>query len=269
MNTLQARGLKITRQRLTRYFERLIQQASKNDSNRSKSYAIISTPRVGSGFLCKNLEGTRALGWPLEWFNELFVATFLSLQGIDQLDFQEYFSYIIRGTKTRNNVFGVKFHINQYMTWKNRGLDLLKLGFDKIYYIERQDKISQAYSLAKANKTSMWSNETEMLSGFKDGVDTEITPSEVACCLAAICGEIDFYHQHLSEFTSRMFVYEGLEVDSAVSATESILEDLNILNWNDYGNITMTRQASPSQKDNINAIKEYFIGSGSCSDTIS
>ncbi len=222
------------------------------------TYAVISTPRVGSSMLCQHLEATNKLGWPVEWFNPLYIQAYLRAHGTSRFVFGEYMDLLLRGTMSKTNIFGVNFHVNHYIYWKNEGLDLLKLNFDKIYWVERKDKVKQAYSLAKATKTDAWSKEAEQQQPKTE--DLDISPPDVAGHLAYICKECAYFEEHLKPLVHRSFIYETFTQDSATEAVKDILNDFS-LTYTDIKDFRpMKKQANAQDEENIAHIKQYFTG---------
>ena len=116
----------------------LIKRLKKVEPDETKSYMVLSTPRVGSNLLCRSLENTKLLGFPSEWFNPIFVREICKRLGKKKFNFKQYVKTIKKGSKTQNGVFGLKVHVEHYVYWAKKGINLIDIGFDAFYYIERK-----------------------------------------------------------------------------------------------------------------------------------
>ena len=241
-----------------RAITRLLSDSNQRSASRTKSYLIFSTPRVGSNLLCKGLEITEILGQPSEWFNKRIVTEIDARLKRKKFILPNYIETIISKSTSANGVFGVKVHIDQYIFWRKRNFDILQLGFDKIYYVERKDKIAQAYSLSKALLTDTWSKEEEKHNSKKLH---RIKPSHVAYRLAEICRNIEYFDKYLSKFVYRRFDYDSLISDMASSAIHEIINDLGLFLTKDSSvKSDQKRQSDKEQVKRIESLKKYFEG---------
>lgn len=194
-----------------------------------KKYAVISTPRVGSTLFCHSLEHSGKLGWPVEWFNFRYVNQVTAVKNLTHFNMPDYIDDLYHGTANEDNhVFGVNFHIEHYMVWKKRDFDILSLGFDKLYYLDRRNKFKQAYSYVKSLKTDLWSTESERKAGYENGIEIDITEQELVAGLKRIIDWTGFYKAHLKPHVTREYIFEDFLSDNAAHATSEIYDDLNI-----------------------------------------
>lgn len=217
---------------ITIQIESMLRQFEKNKNliqmDQIKKYAVISTPRVGSTMLCKSLQTYGRLGNPTEWFNPSYTRELIQLTR-QKINFQNYINLIYLGTiNPENHIFGVNFHVGQYMQMKKQGMDVLSLGFDKIYYLERANKFAQAYSYAKGAKSKCWSKESESLLGYTDGMDISISTVELIDKVHEILHDIEYYEEHLQQHVTRSFLYEDFIQDNAYSAVTQICTDFTV-----------------------------------------
>jgi len=130
-----------------------------------KTLLIAFTMRCGSNFLCEHLRAN-GIGNPLEYFQYPFgVANrqFYDDLGVDYGDFTGFLDALIEN-KSVNDIFSVK------IAWghKNAFLDAIKKidsSIDSLedffpgarwLFLRRHDKVAQAISLWKAQKTGVW-----------------------------------------------------------------------------------------------------------------
>lgn len=248
--TLRALGKEVTTARLRAIVKEVCARPLRTGPIRK--YAIVSTPRVGSTLLASCLAATGALGWPLEWFNARYVQEFVEILG--HMSGDDFVEMLIRRTASANGIFGVNFHVSQYLDWKERGFNLLSLGFSKVYWMERSDRISQAYSFAKALKTDLWSKDSEEAAGYCDGVPVEVSPQDVAKTLTAISRD----ETHREEFPiDRRYVYEAL-----VGRLDDVVGEI----LHDFGERPVRVQPATApqstrfDKERVSAIRRYFMG---------
>jgi LPS sulfotransferase NodH len=118
-----------------------------------RGYAICTTPRSGSNFLCSILTSTGVLGRPREYFNGVSMAR--RNEGYPQ-DPEGQFGAILERGATPNGVYGVKVFPFQFdrakeTRWAQR---LPSLRFISL---TRLDVLGQAVSYARATQTKVWS----------------------------------------------------------------------------------------------------------------
>jgi LPS sulfotransferase NodH len=119
-----------------------------------RGYAICTERRSGSVFLCRLLSSTGLLGNPTEYFD---ANTLRHGSGVSDypLDPEGQLAQIPRLGATPNGVYGFKIFSHQFdevkgTRWAER---LPSLSF---VYLERQDVLGQALSLARARQTGQW-----------------------------------------------------------------------------------------------------------------
>jgi LPS sulfotransferase NodH len=146
-----------------------------------RSYVVCSTPRSGSGLLCRGLAGTGALGVPLEYFNPATRAT-LSERWRCGPDLQGYLDALHSRRATGTGVFGVKVHWDQLSLVRAeaeaRQNDhfvyetpdaLLDRLFPRARFVRivRQDLDRQAVSYWRALNSNVWSVGIDGQSGME------------------------------------------------------------------------------------------------------
>jgi LPS sulfotransferase NodH len=191
-------------ERLHALFEQLRNVAEHSQPPRRK-VAIISTPRCGSKFFCESLASTRRFGHPAEWMNPSYLNAYARVLNPTNLSLSEYFNFIIGRTTSPNGVFSLNFHVDQFMYWQKRGIDLLSLRFDRIYHLHRRNKFAQALSFAKANHTGQWRFTDKLTRHVPAG---EITNSMIIGALHQLSLWDEFYESHLARFVHRSYCYE-------------------------------------------------------------
>jgi len=120
------------------------------------SYAILTTPRSGSTFLCELLKSTKLAGHPKEHFRQPCI----ELAKAERFDCLKYLKTSMSLDMTRNSVFGTKFISHFLIDFKNfNEVDfnyIIRSLFSKFIRLSRQDKIAQAVSAFVAKKTNIW-----------------------------------------------------------------------------------------------------------------
>jgi LPS sulfotransferase NodH len=124
------------------------------DQLASRGYAICTTPRSGSNFLCQLLASTGCLGRPLEYFNGP------ARRVLDDPDFPdvpaEQVERIRTAGATANGIYGLKLFPSQhdlirpYIAWADALPGL------RFVYLERRDVLGQAISWARAAQTGQY-----------------------------------------------------------------------------------------------------------------
>lgn len=119
-------------------------------------YMIASTPRSGGTLLSQHLWNSGIMGAPAEYFG--FYSTFLRLVARLQPDtIEDYMTRLMPRRTTANGVFGFKVHYDHLQFMLLSGM-LTRLGQMQVIAIERQDRLAQAVSHARALQTGQWNS---------------------------------------------------------------------------------------------------------------
>lgn len=132
----------------------LLQTAPQHNNKPTKSYAIVTTPRSGSTYLCDLLDSTAIAGHPSE---HLRLAT-QELTRHFNFNYLKLLDNLMEYRTTSNGVFGTKL-ISHFLFELQRS----KFDFEQIFQsinqfilLVRKDKLAQAISLVLAQKTEVW-----------------------------------------------------------------------------------------------------------------
>ena len=118
-------------------------------------YAIASTPRSGSTYLCHRLWARGVLGAPHEYFN--YKAAMLQMAArVGAQDIDQYVRRLLALRTSPNGVFGFKAHRDQFELVVMADLLRFFPGL-RFIRIDRDDRLAQAVSLALAEQTGHWS----------------------------------------------------------------------------------------------------------------
>ena len=245
-------------------FQRMSTRSSPSQPGEARRFLILSTPRTGSTFLSRKLDQTENLGWTHEWFNWQLMQHICSRLGLAKMMFRQYLAFLDEAASSDNKIYGINLHIHQYLFLLKKKFDVLKrVDFERIYWLEREDRIAQAYSWTKALKTRCWSRDAEIALGFPDGFDVDIQPSEVATRLADICRDTEYYTRTLrqSHTITREFTYRSITKNQCVDAVNSILSDFDRpLITEQIPTNSTTVQTKNSDRERIQALKQMFVG---------
>ena len=183
------------------YEELLRKEEYQGEINRN--IALISTPRSGSTFFSHVVHKSGAFGMPAEWFGKKQIRAFCMFAGIKEADFdlQVYMNFIYRKSAS-NGTFSAKIHVNHYVDFKKRGIDLLEEGWSHLFQIERRDKQAQAVSLARAIKTNVWQ------SGDLPTAEDTSTEKDVALQLAWLFNMQNVFDESIHDRVIDSFYYE-------------------------------------------------------------
>jgi LPS sulfotransferase NodH len=114
-------------------------------------YAICHTSRCGSHYLARELWRTGCLGAPLEYFSfQMGMAEMIPRLGAQSS--QDYVTRLFRVRTSSNGVFGFKTTSTRFLVHR----DLMRPI--KFIRMDREDRESQAISLAIATKTQQWTS---------------------------------------------------------------------------------------------------------------
>ena len=118
------------------------------------SYAILTTPRSGSTYLCDLLDSTNIAGRPREHLRQ--AAQDLSLHC--NFDYLKLLNNVMQYCTTDNGVFGTKIISHFLFEFKQAKPDFQQIfcSIDKFILLIRRDKLAQAVSLVLAQRTEIW-----------------------------------------------------------------------------------------------------------------
>jgi LPS sulfotransferase NodH len=190
-----------------------------------RKVAIISTPRCGSKYFCSALGATGRFGDPMEWLGPEWAQAYAKLTGAHEVDLGVYLKFILARTTTPNGVFTLNFHVYQYMHWRRQGIDLMRIGFDRVYCLARRDRLAQALSLAQARRTGEWSSLhwTPEASQQANPEPSLVTDTEIFKALHDLSLMDEQYRALLADRTAATFWYEDFTSNDA--AFRRVLSD--------------------------------------------
>lgn len=181
-------------QRLLDYYfssERDFESSSKGVQLR---YILCSSPRSGSSLISDMLFRTALAGDPLEYLNIKMLEYYGKLHP-ELKRIEEYLKHIEARRTSSNGVFGIKLHFYQArMIWQGKEAEGVRhlARYDKRILVTRRDKVAQAVSLYRAQKTQIWSSEDRNLMSLDDprrGVKVAYDQGRIARALAQIENE--------------------------------------------------------------------------------
>lgn len=225
------------------------------DPTSIKKYLVLSTPRTGSTMFCAGLSNA-GMGNPIEWFNELYLLQAQYLLGTPALNIREYVSALVLGTHDyERRVFGVNLHVGHYTALKQRGYDVFDVGFDRVYYLVRRNKARQAYSQAKSTKTGLWSRSAEVLAGYPEPPEINVSASEWCRALTEITTACEFADAVLRHRIDRTFYFEDLVADAGLgNAIRQVAEDMGLGTIDIAAELPMERQSGEFDAANLRHI---------------
>jgi LPS sulfotransferase NodH len=151
------------------------------------AYVVCSTPRSGSGLLCRGLAATRQLATPLEYLNPELRMVFAERWGSGPT-LDAYLDALHARRTTATGVFGLKMHWTQLeQAAIEAGASPAELlervaPSSQLVRITRQDRVAQAVSLWRAGRSGVWSP----VSGAAYEEQAEYDFDEISGCLGAI-----------------------------------------------------------------------------------
>ena len=205
------------------------------------------------------LRQTGHCGWPAEWFNMRYLQAYGKVLGRKQVNFDQYFQWVVERTTTPNQVFSVNFHVEQYQHLRKQGLDVLKLGFDHVVYLHRRDKLAQAYSLRRAQITDQWSADTDPVS---EADEKQLTRSEIIKALFQIAQQEDFLEENLRLHIEQDYGYEDFTGEGAERVFEHFLETTGLESGADQLSLStrLEKQRKNYSPAPLEKVREYLRG---------
>lgn len=247
---------KSTDEQLVDIFAKLAKAPDFPVSDIRSKIALVSTPRCGSTMFCDVLQQTGLAGDPKEWLNVRYLSAYGTYFGYKSVNLADYLNFVLRKTTSSNGVFSVNFHVEQYVHMMRNGFDAFTLGFHKAYYLQRRDKLAQAYSLAKAQLTDQWSADTRPVQKAAEAMGR----SRVLRALLHISESEEFYAGNIKPRITREYWYEDFLDLGSTNAFAEVLTDIGVPSkqipskWR----TAIKRQSDRSPSDELKSLRRYI-----------
>lgn len=226
--------------RPSRFFERFA-----DFPGPSKRYMIATTARSGSTFLCSRMAEYGTLGYPNEFLNESYIAEFDRL--FPEPNLSDFGNFVLSSFTTPNGVFGFKTDF-----WRFR--QAMELGFLKSLYhpldlaifLQRDDFVGQAVSLALAVETNIWHGQNLPISYVQERqIRLEYDPIKIK--------------NHARNILNQEFYWKKYFLDSGVDLIEITYESISN-NIDNVIRILSEKMSIEFDKLNFNPIIEKSSG---------
>jgi LPS sulfotransferase NodH len=197
---------------IDQYFEKTLHQLIKKQipdiSKVGKRIAILSTPRVGSTWLCKLLTPYFSASITHEWFHPRFVVKYLQI--VEGSSPQDYLQFVKDKAFIDCFANGFHLHVNQYHFWMQyHNIDLIRFfDFDSVVYLSRKEKFSQIYSLAVASESTLWGNELIAELNIAEQFQVKINHEQFDKAEKALNEEFKYFTEYLKQHVEHFICYE-------------------------------------------------------------
>lgn len=206
--------------------QKLLQVTKCEPLSSQLSYAIITTPRSGSTFLCSILQSLQIAGYPTEHLRQASAV----LAKNCQFDYINLLHNLMAYKTTSNEVFGTKFisHFLEVFQKAKFNFGEIFQSISKYIYLVRRDKVAQAVSIVLAQKTNVWhiSNQEK-----HQNYETQLEQIEIKeTLLEEVHKQYLFIHQQEEYLTKLFKIYQIspfiVEYEQLVEHTE---EQINLI----------------------------------------
>jgi LPS sulfotransferase NodH len=187
----------------------------------SLSYAIVTTPRSGSSYLCELLDSTNIAGHPSE---HLRLAA-QELARYCNFDYLILLDKLKQYRTTNNQVFGTKFISHFLFELQQTKLDFRQIfrSIDKFILLVRKDKLAQAVSLVVAQKTKVWHLRDD---GQNLNYQLKLEDLEIDC---ALLDDVEQKYDLINKQEARLRkILANNQVEPLQIVYEDILEDAQL-----------------------------------------
>jgi LPS sulfotransferase NodH len=222
----------------------------------SKKIAIFSMQRSGSTHFCRMLGSSNEFGEPREWLNQRALDVYLKSRNIEHLHFPDFLRDVLFKTTTPNGVFSINIQMNQYIHCREKGFDLLSMGFDKVFYLQRRDRIAQAFSFTKALATDQWMSHQKPK---REVPSRAITNSLILYALYSFSKWEEYYRMHVASHVDRTYVYEDVVEDPSI--VQSVFRECGLERPEIDGlSSSIKVQHTDEDADRIEQFRKYLMG---------
>ena len=200
---------------------------SKEKNIPKKKFVLFSTPRTGSTALCNALTAN-GFGDVREYFNEMVLQKYIASTN-SKREFSDYLNLAYVHGSNSENIFGVNILVNQFLDLLSKKVNVLKVGYERIYVLERRNKLKQAFSLMKSQKTFIFTPDILAEAVRKFGT-IMVEPDEVhfTMCLKKILREENYLKKTLKGKVDKVFYFEDIILDNFESTVLDIKENLEL-----------------------------------------
>ena len=152
----------------------------------------------------------------------------LSLNG-KPMNFANYVQTAFSQGLSPDGIFGVNILINQFNHLMERKVNILGIKFDKIYLLQRKNKLKQAYSLMKSQKTFIFTSDILEEAQKKYGeIEVEADEVHFSLCLSKILREEAYIKRMLDGLSFEQIYFEEIISDNFANSVKSIKSDLGL-----------------------------------------
>jgi LPS sulfotransferase NodH len=127
-------------------------------AERRLTYLVCASKRTGSSLLCTGLISTGMAGYPTEYLSEPYGEAYKQRTGSD---LGSYWSFLLNYRTSPNGVFGLKMHYDHLKNIPTEERHRFFAQFDRLIFLTRRDKIAQAISLWRADKSGVYAVPTD------------------------------------------------------------------------------------------------------------
>lgn len=225
-----AQSKKVTSAFLNEHFERefskLLQNKSSHKINRQGSFVLLSSPRVGSTWLCENLTPLFGACIANEWlhrrFVEKYLKTFKEATALDYLNLLKHHSF------ADESVLALHIHINQHQYWmKEYDIDLLEFfSFSNVFYMKRKNTFDQIFSYALASETGLWGDGIVRKVNISDKFLVSIDKVNFKKAEKALLNEFTYFEKNLRPAVKTEFYYESM-LENPIYSIEKLFSGIS------------------------------------------
>ena len=226
---------------------------------KSSKVAILSTPRVGSTFLCHQLYQYFGESIRREWLHNRYIDAFTSLKQSDSE--VEYLDFLKTKAFSDSESLGLHIHVNQVKAWNNNfNIDILDYyGFDNIIYMRRKDLFAQSFSLAIATESGLWGSEIIKALNFAEGFKVKVSKEAFDKAYKAILSEQAYFEKHLESKVTHVIEYEELLKNPQGYINQLFGDELGLRLIKGNNNLAMPEKSfSIVCDENKETLKSYF-----------
>lgn len=204
----------ITSALLANHFDNAFDELLKNKSSekvvREHSIVLLSSPRVGSTWLCDILSTGFGQCIANEWLHRRFVEKYLQeFKGATALDYLHLLNYY---AFPNESVLALHIHINQYQYWlKEYEIDLFEFfSFSQVFYMQRKNTFAQIYSYAIASETGLWGDKLVQKANISEKFLVSINKNKFEQVEESLGKEFAYFNKHLKAHVNTSFYYESI-----------------------------------------------------------
>ena len=225
-------------------FERTLTILSQREPVKEvKLHLLLSQPRTGSTLVSDYITKTGDLGWCDEWLNPVWIDLVAKKTGTS--DLSKNLKWTLRHAASPDGSAAINIQLPQLLHWAKKQKPLPALP-SRLIYLTRNNRLEQAFSLAKARSTKIFQQVTPV----KEQPSVQVSNLSIATALRDICYWHEIAEKFLMDRQCLRMSYEAFS-NNPMAINEVLKFFGSTRDIDSLPKSNLSKQQSPQDVDNL------------------